>query len=562
LLLNFSIKNVPLKALAFFFIIILTILISLILGIHTYYINYWPTDSEYPYLPTAAKLFELQYISDIHDLPWRGVLRVNMHGKETLILGIAIMQKLLNDYLTLYPNVLLLIIAVGLSAILIYWICDKLFDAQTALIIYFLFVSCFWPYLYVIMGAHPPLGLVTFLLATSCLLRAFQTRIFYLFSGFSLGLMLFSTPTAPLYLPYYVGLFIFLGYKYHNQNRWGNYSINLALIILGILSIFLVFTWPNPLSNLKDYFEFMQFSRLGNNFRLYKNYLERFFPVPEGLRGGGWLWIIQYAFLIMPVIFPLYLMSIIYILYHFMDQKIKSLIVVLTLLTPVLIEASGVVQFGRNYFSWYMGILFIIALAFYHFKNTVVLGRPSLKKIFVFCTTLFLSIHVIWNVKIYCTEIFPSRLVTTYAYNWCRQNNVRELFTYKNHPLHPNIIKFFNNPKHRERIKFKFIDSTEHATEGYILVPPMNGKTIYGECRFDNFYPDPYITELYITKKLDQFVVASFPSMAVSKIWNMEEEICAYRDLILGQVTPEDRQKGYVWILDAQKLQKELFVQK
>lgn len=42
----------------------------------------------------------------------------------------------------------------------------------------------------------------------------------------------------------------------------------------------------------------------------------------------------------------------------------------------------------------------------------------------------------------------------------------------------------------------------------------------------------------------------------------MEEEICAYRDLILGQVTDEDRRKGFAFILDAQKLQAEWLLKK
>ena len=148
-------------------------------------------------------------------------------------------------------------------------------------------------------------------------------------------------------------------------------------------------------------------------------------------------------------------------------------------------------------------------------------------------------------------------MVTTYIYDWFRKNGINELFVYKNHPLYKNIVQYLNNPKHSDQIKFNFIDNIRQVKSGCILIPPINGKTVYVECRFDNFYPDPYLTELYLSNKLARFTVASFPSMATSQIWNMEEEICAYRDLILGQVSTKDRQKGYVWILDAEKLQRE-----
>ena len=121
------------------FAVVLTFLLCGALAAATYYINYWPSDSQNPYVPTAAKLFQLNHISDIHRLPLPGILRINMHGKEALILGIALMQKLLHDPLSLYPNVLLLIIAVGGSAILIYLITSKILDAETGFIAYLLF---------------------------------------------------------------------------------------------------------------------------------------------------------------------------------------------------------------------------------------------------------------------------------------------------------------------------------------------------------------------------------------------------------------------------------------
>src|SRR3989338_8258798 len=110
----------------FLIVVLLTLSISTYLSIATYYINYWPTDSENPYLPTAAKLFNLRHISDIHRLPLVGILKLNMHGKEALIAGIAIMQRILNDTSSLTPNVLLLIIAVAVSSIAVFVIARRL----------------------------------------------------------------------------------------------------------------------------------------------------------------------------------------------------------------------------------------------------------------------------------------------------------------------------------------------------------------------------------------------------------------------------------------------------
>ncbi len=536
-------------------VILCTVCLGLALAGTTYYINFWPTDSEFPYLPTAAKLFTLQHISDIHDLPWRGVLRVNMHGKETLIVGIAIFQKLLNDAQTLYPNILFLIMAVGLSAVLIYCITARLLDVPTGLVIYALFISCFWPYMYIIMGAHPPLGLFFFLLAVFFLLKA-PGKIFYLFSGLSLGLMLFSTPTAPVYLPYYAALYFFVNWRYKLLSRSAVLPRvgEVLLIAAGIGSIFALFTFPDPVTNMKDYFKFMEYSQRGNNFTYYNDYLERFFPVDKTLRGGGWIWIFKYAFLILPVIFPLYLASVLYLLKLSFDRRFLLVLILLSAVAPWAIEISGVVQFGRNYFVWYFGLLAAIAFAFFEIKNKLAKTSAKAQGLFWGVTLAVLTVHAAWNVSVYVGEILPSRLVTTRIHDWAIKNNVKELYAFREHPLNTNIVEHFNNPKRKEPVKFHFIDNLSEARSGYVLIPPITGKTLYVECRFDNFYLDPVLTELYLSGRLKQFTVASFPSMAVSQIWNMEEEICAYRDLILKQVSAEDRRKGRVWILDAGKL--------
>src|SRR6185503_18039729 len=111
-------------------ILVIVFLIILFLSISTFYINYWPTDSENPYLPTAAKLFTLPHLSSMHDLPQMPSLKLTMRCKETLILGIALMQKIFNDYESLYPNVFLLILATGISSVLIYLIIKRLFDSH------------------------------------------------------------------------------------------------------------------------------------------------------------------------------------------------------------------------------------------------------------------------------------------------------------------------------------------------------------------------------------------------------------------------------------------------
>jgi len=544
-----------------FIVLTLSLIISLGLASATYYINYWPSDSHNPYIPTAARLFDVPYLSYMHKIPIQGMLRVTMHFKETLILGIAIMQRILHDFQTLYPNVLLLILAQGLSTVLVYFIIKKIFDPLTGLMAYLFFTFCFWPYMYILQGAHQPLVLMNFLWAVLFLLYNRKNIFLNLVSGIFLGFMLFSSPTSPIYALYYLSAFIYNEFFSAAENfNLKKFLSRGGLVVSGAALISLIFLLPDGIESLQGYRNFLKFSQRGNNFVIYQQYLSQFFPVEDYFRGSGWGWIVKYFFLILPVMFSLYILSLIYLSRLSAQNPKLLLIILLSFIGIFAIEISGVAQLGRNYFPWLVGIIFLTSFSFYTYKqNFFDDAYRTRKKLFTIFISLSLLGHIAFNACVFLNDIFPSRLVTTFIHDWSLEHNIRELYNYTYHPRNKNIVWFLNNPKQKEQISLKAMETIKDVKEGFILIPPITGKTIYNECREGDFEGDPYLTELLITGEFQKFVVASFKSLASSRIWNQEEEICAYRDLILRQISDEDRQKGRAFILDAKKLQEEWF---
>src|SRR3989338_5982858 len=91
-------KDIPFSRIYLTLVLALTTVIAIGLAAETQGINPWPTDSDYFYIPTAANLFSLPHLSDMHNIPSAGTLgRVNMHGKESLVFLIAVAQKILGD---------------------------------------------------------------------------------------------------------------------------------------------------------------------------------------------------------------------------------------------------------------------------------------------------------------------------------------------------------------------------------------------------------------------------------------------------------------------------------
>jgi len=546
------------------YVVAITFAITVLLSFKTYYINYWPTDSENPYIPTAAQLFKLPFVSHMHLLPQTRNLQLTMRGKETLIIGIAVMQQLLRDDTTLFPNILLLILAIGISSILLYLIMEKLFDPHIGFLAFLLLAGSFWPYLYMLQGSHPPLALMNFLLAVFLLQLAKNRRIFYFFSGIGLGFMLFSSPTSALYLPYYIGFFAY----YEFVDKKESFAIkdfyrNILLTALGISCIVLYITLPRPLYNLQELLAFMRFSQKGNNFVVYQKILPALFPLPPSMRGEGWAWIIKYFFLIMPLLFTAYGLCVFYLLWNSLKKPALVLIVATTLSTPFLVELSQVAQFGRNYFSWFIAIIFLVCFAVWQIRHDP--ENPIRKKyrpFFLIPFFLFLTAHLTFNICTFLSDVLPSRLATTKIHEWAIQQRTNELYTYRRHPRYKNMIQFANNPKFQNKLYFHPIDSITQVEKGLVLIPTLTGKTIWCECRESDYQKDPYLTELFSSGEFSKYVVARFPTLSSSRIWAQEEELCTYRDLAMHDISDEDRQKGFAWILDAEKIQREWFSKK
>ena len=153
--------------------------------------------------PRPERLFDMPFFSHMHDLHLHGLSKLNMRGKEALVVGIAFLQRLLRDTKSLYPNVLLLIISSGLSAWLFFQIFKRFFNDAVGFVAFILFAFSFWPYMYVIFGAHQPLVLCHFLLSFFFLQCSVKRRFCLFFAGLFFGLVFFSSPTAIIYTPYY-----------------------------------------------------------------------------------------------------------------------------------------------------------------------------------------------------------------------------------------------------------------------------------------------------------------------------------------------------------------------
>jgi hypothetical protein len=556
-----------------FTIVILTsLIIAISLIIATWDINFWPTDAEIYYFDIALQLPHYKYLSEMHK-PMEAENLLWLHGKEILILCISLMQRFMNDFSTLRPFMMVGILSTCFSGILVFLIFGAVWGVAVGAWCYFLYATSFWPYLYVLFAKHQPLGLVFCLFAIYCLLSILRIRKGWWFlsflSGMSLSFAVFSSTSASLYLPFYVAGFFYVIFSLFRQGR-KRAQITLHamgsgfLILAGFLSNIVYVSWPDVLKNIKGYWQYIQTSSSHTHFFYNQAYLQQWFltrPVAD-LR-AGWLWVLKYFLVAMPVLFPLYLLGIIFLLCMIPPMRSRTFtvrtlgVIGLSFTPPLLAEAAHVAQYGGNYFPALLGIILLLGYVG-HVVITAIWPKRKVRRIrqsAILAIVMLGVLQVVINGQVFFSDIYPTRFATTFLSRRIESLGIDHIYSYQKHPYSENFLPCLS-PKLVKNLEFVSIQNIMEPKKGYILVPPATGDAIYNAAkgRYADFDDDVFLNELRRKGNLKDYAVASFRTLANSRIWLHEEEILSYRDLILGHKFYQRDEAGRVWLLDAGKL--------
>src|ERR1041385_2173289 len=428
-------------------VLVISLSIAALLIAATHRINFWPTDSELAYIPAATQVFSTPFISDLHHAT---LFQYNiMHGKETLVVAIALAQRITNDYESLFPNILVLILAATGSGLLIFLILRQWLDERAAFWGFLFYATTFWTYQYVIQGAHQPLVMFHFLLTVFFIFQCERQKRGYFFSGLALGVMLFSSPTAAIYFPYLAAAYLHVQRQRSPQASLMDQLKPSVWMGLGTVLVILIFTLPHPVDNLQLFLKFLRDSQHGNHFQV----AERLKGLTLPRRGEGAVWILKYFTLIMPSLFGAYLVSLLYLVRKGVQSRWLWVVVALSVSTPVCVEFIQVAQFGRNYFSWFIGILMAGACALYYFDRDASIS-PWQKRLWQALLVGIFVIHTGFNAWAFFGDVLPSRMAATYMYDWLAAHP-GDKYAYQLHPHNINTVNVLNHPGVKNLILFK-----------------------------------------------------------------------------------------------------------
>ena len=156
----------------------------------------------------AARSREWRWPSGMHQFA-----QGKSYMKDVGVLGLAILQRLMKDVHSPYPLTVLAAISHTVSAGLLFVVAEGCWTTQVAFGVFFLYLTCFWPYQIVLLGGFQGLAQMLLLGSVACFQQASSGlpggAPWYVAGGILMGGMLFASASGRKFLPLAVGAFLF-----------------------------------------------------------------------------------------------------------------------------------------------------------------------------------------------------------------------------------------------------------------------------------------------------------------------------------------------------------------
>src|SRR3990167_7131129 len=235
-----NVDTLHMDTLAFVAVSIVTVVVGVIVARMTRGITFSGVGSDNGKQVRAASLVgKWRWPSDMHKY---GGGKTRM--KDTAVLGIVVMQRMLGDRVSEYPLITLCVMVNSISAVLLFLVATTYWTQGIGLLVFALFITSFWSYLLALFGG-PICVAQMFFLASVYLMQNAETGLqwsglaWYFASGVAIGCMLFSSGSSRKYLPLLAGAFFYS----QRQSLWASVqplrggvphfeSIEIAIIFL------------------------------------------------------------------------------------------------------------------------------------------------------------------------------------------------------------------------------------------------------------------------------------------------------------------------------------------
>lgn len=326
--------------------------------------------------------------------------------------------------------------------------------------------------------------------------------------------------------------------------------------LAGVLAVILAFTLPDIKENLKYGLSILLETQLKtkSHFRLYVDYFARKgIAVSRDTRGGGWPWLPKVFFRMAPFHSWFFLVATAGLLTISLRMpginiiNINLALLILLSLSPILwAQVTGAPQVARAFSPGLISILLVTG----YFMSVL--------KINLWFPVLIAVIPAFtWNVWKFFEDIYPARLVAINLTKTLLALKIKEFYTYNTQ--YNNSLVNVIDPLVLKNIKVNYIQTLNEVKDGWIVIPCTSSKSMHmsserESVRDGDYTKDPALNKLLKTRRIEKIASAKFKTFGSSNIWVQESEVTSYRDLILKEITGQDRFRGYAWLIHSSRL--------
>ncbi|OGX50231.1 MAG: hypothetical protein A3G88_05465 [Omnitrophica WOR_2 bacterium RIFCSPLOWO2_12_FULL_63_16] len=349
--------------------------------------------------------------------------------------------------------------------------------------------------------------------------------------------------------------------------RAASFYLAHGLILTGFCLAVLFFAAPDVVWNVKGYLSYWQAAARWTHYPLYKEF---FATVGRTIRPGemrlGPRWLLPFFWRTVPFHLVAYLLSLGTMLYVMCSagrepyDVWETAGIALLSLSPILYgELTHSPQCSRPYFPALLGILLAIGHAGFLVEQRL---PPEARLAWWGGAVALAGISAGWNLWVFLTDLWPARMAATWLNEALKSRGIHAFSTYDT-PYNKSFLGVWP-PQLREQFEIRYLRTLREVADGYVVVPSTSSKsfdmsTDDWAITHGDFDVDPELNRLLESKAIARYAVASFKTVASSRMWVQEHDVTSYRDLILKEVGELDRRwRGRAWILDGKRLAADL----
>lgn len=335
-----------------------------------------------------------------------------------------------------------------------------------------------------------------------------------------------------------------------------SFLFNCLTYFTGYFLTFLLFIFPNIKKLIFELSNYYNPNAIGH-FRLYADvFKKRNIEIKNSTRAkdSGTKWFVKLLLRVAPADLALFLTAFFcYIL--FIENIVGFLVLVVVIFTFLLPFIWGEIthspQISRSYYPCYVPILALLGFLLYS-----AIGESSfLQRNSYFLLSPFLLLAFYSGMKALFSDILPTRIGATTFEKFLDEKKITQIYVYDCEFYEPFLPLFRSRPD----LNVVALKTVSEHTEGFLLIPPLNSKSVAYESigsiiDSGDFILEECLQKAKITGVFEQAIERRIKTVGASNFWVLESEVTGFRDLILNEITKEDRENGHALLIDLKKL--------